>query len=101
MIFFANSPLLFRRELFNRWEIPWLSCIVFSKILIGSELHLKVKSALIWLSKIMSLLNEVMELARVSSIIKVNDTWCKVTLPGLSSLENLVKERWAIAFGVN
>ena len=55
LVFFPQSPLLLRRKLLYTWEAPRLVSVILSKILIGSQLHLKVKPTLIRLAKVMSL----------------------------------------------
>ena len=49
----------------------------------------------------MSLFDEMVELRRVSSIIKVDNSRGKVTLAGLPSFEHLVEKRWSIALRIS
>ena len=91
LVFFPHSPLLLRRELLNSREAPRLVGVILSQILIGPQLHLKVEPALIRLAKVMPLRDQVLELRRITSVIKVDHTRRIVTLAGLSSLQNLVE----------
>ena len=86
LVFFPHSPLLFRRELLNSGEAPRLVGVILSQILIGPQLHLKVKPALIRLAKVMPLRDQVLELGRITSVVKVDHTRRIVALAGLSSL---------------
>ena len=101
LIFFPHSPLLLRRELLNSREAPRLVGVILSQILIGPQLHLKVEPALIRLAKVMPLRDQVLELRRITSVVKVDDTRRIVALAGLSSLQNLVEQGWAVTFGVH
>ena len=101
LVLFPHSPLLLRRELLNSWEAPRLVRVILSQILIGPQLHLKVKPTLIRLAKVMPLRDQVLELGRITSVVKVNDTRRIVALAGLSSLQNLVEQGWAVTFGVH
>ena len=101
LVFFPHSPLLLRRELLNSREAPRLVGVILSQILIGPQLHLKVEPALIRLAKVMPLRDQVLELRRITSVVKVNDTRRIVALAGLSSLQNLVEQGWAVTFGVH
>ena len=86
LVFFPHSPLLLRRELLNSREAPRLVGVILSQILIGPQLHLKVKPALIRLAKVMPLRDQVLELRRITSVVKVDHTRRIVALAGLSSL---------------
>ena len=101
LVFFPQSPLLLRRKLLYTWEAPRLVSVILSKILIGSQLHLKVKPTLIRLAKVMSLWDQVLELRRITSVVKVDHTRRIVALAGLSSLQHLVEKRWTVTFGVH
>ena len=91
LVFFPHSPLLLRRKLLNSWEAPRLVGVILSQILIGPQLHLKVEPTLIRLAKVMPLRDQVLELGRITSVVKVNHTRRIVALAGLSSLQNLVE----------
>jgi len=101
LVFFPHSPLLLRRELLNSWEAPRLVGVILSQILIGPQLHLKVEPTLIRLAKVMPLRDQVLELRRITSVVKVDHTRRIVALAGLSSLQNLVEQGWAVTFGVH
>ena len=101
LVLFPHSPLLLRRELLNSWEAPRLVGVILSQILIGPQLHLKVEPTLIRLAKVMPLRDQVLELRRITSVVKVDHTRRIVALAGLSSLQNLVEQGWAVTFGVH
>ena len=101
LVFFPHSPLLLRRELLNSREAPRLVSVILSQILIGPQLHLKVEPALIRLAKVMPLRDQVLELRRITSVVKVDHTRRIVALAGLSSLQHLVEQGWAVTFGVH
>ena len=86
LVFFPHSPLLLWRELLNSREAPRLVGVILSQILIGPQLHLKVEPALIRLAKVMPLRDQVLELRRITSVVKVDHTRGIVALAGLSSL---------------
>ena len=62
LVFFPDSPLLLRRELFHGWEAPRLVSVVLSNVFIRSQLHFEVQPALIRLAEVVPLLYQVMEL---------------------------------------
>ena len=69
-------PLFLRTKLFNRWELPRSWCVVFRYVFVASHFHLKVKLTLVWLTEILTFGDEMLELTTVSSIVKINYTWC-------------------------
>lgn len=74
--------------------------VVLRHILVGSQLHLEVEPARVWLPEVGPLDDQVVELGAISSVVKVDDSRRIVALPGLPPFEHLVEQAGPIVFGV-